>query len=140
MIYNILFQQDKSIYISPQYAVFDSLFGIICSLLLIFGAHTRFLNLTIQLFNLFQTEEQLPADKLDGSDHRTNIFRFLIPSKTQEQLHADKLDGGDHSTERQVHLGCGHTRLECSRGEDNDMRKRQTQWLVGQSCHKKILS
>ena len=120
MIYNILFQQDKSIYISPQYAVFDSLFGIICSLLLIFGAHTRFLNLTIQLFNLSinQTQEQLHADKLDGSDHRTNIFRFLIPSKTQEQLPADKLDGGDHSTERQVHLGCGHTRLECSRGED----------------------
>ena len=120
MIYNILFQQDKSIYISPQYAVFDSLFGIICSLLLIFGAHTRFLNLTIQLFNLSinQTQEQLHADKLDGSDHRTNIFRFLIPSKTQEQLHADKLDGGDHSTERQVHLGCGDPRLECSRGED----------------------
>ena len=61
-------------------------------------------------------------------------------NQTQEQLHADKLDGGDHSTERQVHLGCGDTRLECSRGEDNDMRKRQTQWLVGQSCHKKILS
>ena len=115
MIYNILFQQDKSIYISPQYAVFDSLFGIICSLLLIFGAHTRFLNLTIQLFNLSMNQ-------------------------AQEQLPADKLDGGDHSTERQVHLGCGHTRLECSRGEDNDMRKRQTQWLVGQSCHKKILS
>ena len=114
-----IFQQNKTIHISPQYAVFDSLFGIICSLLLIFGAHTRFLNLTIQLFkfSINQTQEQLHADKLDDSDHRSNIFQFLIPSKTQEQLHADKLDGGDHRTERQVHLGCGHTRLECSRGE-----------------------
>merc|ERR1712004_604958 len=28
------------------------------------------------------------------------------------------MGGGHHSTERQVHLGCCHSRLECSRGLD----------------------